>query len=390
MKILHSLYYYRPHYSGLTVYTERLAKSLGKHGHQVVILTSRYDSTLKTCEQIDGVQVRRLPVLMIISKGPIMPTLLYWVVRLGKSCDVFHLHVPQLDAAPIALIGRLLKKSVILTYHCDLRLPASPLNRIANWLSALANHISASVADVIVANALDYAQASTILRRHLDKLQVIPPPIDIPEPSNEVIQDLRQRCGIQSNQQVIGIAARLASEKGVEYLVQALPIVQQEFPNARVLYVGQYFDVMGEQAYAQRLRPMIEALGDAWAFLGVLEPEEMAAFYMLCDVTVLPSINRTESFGMVQVESMLCGTPVVASDLPGVRMPIAITGMGETVPPAEGKHLAEGILRILRDPQKYFRKRQDIEQYFSHDVIAKQYEQIYTQELARKEGLSTT
>ena len=389
MKILHSLYYYRPHYSGLTVYTERLVKALGKRGHQVTVLTSRYDPTLDKDEQIDGVRVRRLPVLMKISKGPIMPTLLYWVLRVGKESDVIHLHVPQLDAAPIALIGRLLRKPVILTYHCDLRLPTSPLNRIANWLSTLANQISVSLADVIVANALDYAQASTILHRHLEKLQVIPPPIHIPEPSSGKVDALRQGLRITPSQKIIGMAARLASEKGVEYLVQALPIVQEEFPEARVLYVGQYLDVMGERAYAERLRPMIEAMGDAWEFLGVLEPEEMAAFFALCDVTILPSLNSTESFGMVQVESMLCGTPVVASDLPGVRQPIAMTGMGEVVLPAEGAAIAQGILKILKEPQKYTRERKEIEQYFSQDMIAEKYEQIYAREVALKQGLPT-
>jgi glycosyltransferase involved in cell wall biosynthesis len=390
MKILHSLYYYRPHYSGLTVYTERLVKALGKRGHQVTILTSRYDPMLDEDEQIDGVHVHRLPVLMKISKGPIMPTLLYWVLRVGKNSDVIHLHVPQLDAAPITLISRLLRKPVILTYHCDLRLPTSPLNRIANWLSTLANHISVSLADVVVANALDYAQASTILHRHLDKLQVIPPPIQIPIPSSKKVEALRERLSITPNQKIIGMAARLASEKGVEYLVQALPIVQQEYPDVRVLYVGQHLDVMGERAYAQRIRPMIEAMGDAWEFLGVLEPEEMAAFFTLCDVTILPSLNSTESFGMVQVESMLCGTPVVASDIPGVRQPIAMTGMGEVVSPAEGAAIAQGILNILRNPKKYIRERKEIEQYFSQDMIAEKYEQIYTREVARKRGFPTT
>lgn len=386
MKILHSLYYYRPHYSGLTVYTERLVRALGRRGHQVTVLTSRYNSNLATHEQINGVHVRRLPVLMKISKGPIMPSLLYWVARLGRGSDLIHLHVPQLDAAPIALLGRILHKPVILTYHCDLRLPTSLLNRIANWLSALANQMSVSFADVVVANALDYAQDSTILRRYMDKLEVIPPPIEIPEPSDEKVHAFCQRHGLKKDQKIIGMAARLASEKGVEYLVRAMPKILQEYPTARVLYVGQHLDVMGEHAYAQRLQPMIEAMGDSWEFLGVLEAEEMAAFFKVCDVTVLPSLNSTESFGMVQVESMLCGTPVVASDLPGVRQPTTITGMGVVVPPGNDEALAEGILQVLRDPQGFVQPRAEIERNFSQEVVAERYEQIYARVVAEKKG----
>jgi glycosyltransferase involved in cell wall biosynthesis len=386
MKILHSLYYYRPHYSGLTVYTERLVRALGRRGHEITVLTSRYDPELQAYERIDGVEVRRLPVLMTVSKGPIMPTLLYWAIRLGKDYDVIHLHVPQLDAATIALTGRLLGKPVILTYHCDLRLPTSPLNMVANTLSALANHVSVRLANVVVASALDYAEASAILRHHLAKLQVVPPPIDIPKPSKDVMQRMRERWGIKTGQKIIGMAARLASEKGVEFLVQAVPIVKEEFPDARVLYVGQHLDVMGEQAYRERLNPRIDALGGAWDFLGILEPEEMASFFALCDVTVLPSLNSTESFGMVQVESMLSGTPVVASDLPGVRQPISITSMGEVVSPGNAVALAGGILKILRSPAQYTRTRSEIEAHFSIEVVAQHYEQIYQREVERLRG----
>ena len=386
MKILHSLYYYRPHYSGLTVYTERLVQELGRRGHQVTVLTSRYDPALKVHEHLDGVEIRRLPVLVKVSKGPIMPSLLYWAYKVGRNYDVIHLHVPQLDAASIAFLGRMLGKPVILTYHCDLQLPSSPLNQIANWLSAFANQVSVTLADAVVANARDYAEASSILQRHLDKLHVIPPPIDIPEPPAHAIQKMKEQLGIRPGQVVIGMAARLASEKGAEYLAQALPIVQAQFPGARVLYVGQHLDVMGEQAYSRRLEPLVEDLGESWTFLGILEPVQMAAYFALCDVTVLPSLNSTESFGMVQVESMLCGTPVVASDIPGVRQPSQITGMGEVVAPADARALAEGILKVLHHPQQYARSREDVERHFSVEVIADQYEALYRQQIEYKRG----
>jgi glycosyltransferase involved in cell wall biosynthesis len=386
MKILHSLYYYRPHYSGLTVYTERLVTALGARGHQVTVITSRYERTLPSEEQLDGVKVRRLPVLLKISKGPIMPSLLYWAWRLGRESDVIHLHVPQLDAAPIALIARLLRKPVVLTYHCDLRLPTSVLNRLANWLSAFTSRLTVALANVVVANARDYAEASTILQGFLPKLKVIPPPISSPVPSDDAIDRLRKKLGHRSDQKVIGMAARLASEKGVQYLVQALPLVREAFPSARVVYVGQHLDVMGEAEYAQRLQPGIEAMGDAWDCLRVLSPEEMAAFFNLCDVTVLPSLNSTESFGMVQVESMLNGTPVVASDIPGVRQPVTQTGMGVLVQPADGRALAHGIIKVLQDPEAFLRTRSEIDERFGESVNASKYLDIYRGLVDRQKG----
>ena len=91
-------------------------------GHQVTVLTSRYDP-LPAGELRDGVQVIRPRVLMHVSKGVLMPAMFYWAWVNIRRADVVHLHLPQLDAAYIALICRLLNKPVVLTYHCDLLLP---------------------------------------------------------------------------------------------------------------------------------------------------------------------------------------------------------------------------------------------------------------------------
>ncbi|HHH82779.1 MAG TPA: glycosyltransferase family 1 protein [Chloroflexi bacterium] len=384
MRILNSLYYYRPHYSGLTVYTERLARGLARRGHQVTVLTSRYDRSLPGLERLDGVQVYRLPVALRVSKGPIMPTLPFWAGRMIPRHDIVHLHVPQLDAAHVALMAKAMGKPVVLTYHCDLRLPSSILNRVANLLSSWANRVSVAAADVVVANAMDYAEASATLRRHLNKVVVIPPPIELPAVSGERVQGLRERLGLTGKGPLIGMAARLATEKGAEFLAQALPRILERYPEACVLYVGQYEDVLGEQDYGRRIAPLIQALGDHWRFLGILDPDDLAAFFAACDVTVLPSLNSTESFGMVQVESMLCGTPVVASDLPGVRYPTQATGMGLTVPPADAEELAEGILKVLSEPDRFSRPREDIQSRFGTEAVADRYEKLFEETLKGK------
>ncbi len=377
MRILNSLYYYRPHYSGLTVYTERLARHLAARGHDVTVLTSRYNRELPAEEQVDGVTVKRLPVLLKVSKGPIMPTLTIAAMREFRHNEILHLHVPQLDAAPLALFGKLFGVPVVLTYHCDLRLPDSLLNRIAGLLSEIANRISVSLADVVVANTRDYAEESATLSQVLDKVEVISPPIEIPEPNAQREQALRENLAIKDGQPLIGMAARLASEKGAEYLAQALPRVLDVYPDARVLYVGQYKDVLGEEEYGRRLAPMLAELGEQWTFMGILDPEDLAAFFSICDVTVLPSLNSTESFGMVQVESMLCGTPVVASDLPGVRQPISATGMGLTVPPGDAHSLAGAILSILEEPERFIKSREQIADRYAAEVIADKYETLF-------------
>jgi glycosyltransferase involved in cell wall biosynthesis len=151
---------------------------------------------------------------------------------------------------------------------------------------------------------------------------------------------------------------------------------------ARVLHVGQYQNVLGEEEYAAKLRPMIDALGKHWMFLGILPEAELSAFYRLCDVTVLPSTNSTESFGIVQVESMASGTPVVASNLPGVREPVRITGMGCVVTPADAHALAEGINQVLNYPERFDGDANGVIKRFSSQHIALEYEQLF-QELLK-------
>lgn len=377
MRILNSLYYYRPHYSGLTVYTERLARELVLRGHQVTVLTSRYNRALALDEDVDGVHVRRVPVLLTISKGPIMPMLLPIADHLIAEHDLVHLHVPQLDAASLALDGRLHGKPVVVTYHCDLSLPPSPLNAVANKLSDLTNHVSLTLADRVIANTADYAESSPLLNSRLEKVETIPPPIEVARVDPERVAALRARWGIESGTVVIGMVARLASEKGAEVLVRAMPSVLREHPQARVLYVGQYKDVMGEGSYSHRLAPMIEALGVHWTFLGVLDSPDLAAFYSLCDLTVLPSLNSTESFGMVQVESMLCRTPVVASDLPGVREPTQVTGMGVTFPPGNHEALAEGMLKVIRNKAQYQAAPEQVAARYSTQAVTDRYEELF-------------
>ena len=146
------------------------------------------------------------------------------------------------------------------------------------------------------------------------------------------------------------------------------------YPTARVLFVGPYENVVGEESYARYIMPLIEKFSDHWTFLGSgLTTSELAAFFACCDCIALPSLNSTESFGMVQVEAMLCGTPSVASDLPGVRVPVQQSGMGEIVPARDSAALAAAIMRVLANPEKYRRSRVEIESLFSIDTTVTQY-----------------
>jgi glycosyltransferase involved in cell wall biosynthesis len=341
------------------------------------VLTSRFSNRLPFRELRDGVQIVRPHVVMHISKGVVMPSMALWGARLARQSDVVHLHLPQLDAAPIALACRLMGIPLVATYHCDMLLPAGLVNSLANGASNLANHIAGRLAKLLVHNTRDYAESSVFLKHYLSKVHPILPPVEVAPAAEADFAALRDRAAIQPGQRIIGMAGRLATEKGAEYLAEALPRVLQKHPTVRVLYAGEYQNVFGEQPYAQRLAPIIEQLGAHWIFLGSLTDAQQTAFYRLCEVTVLPSINSTESYGLVQVESMACGTPVIASDLPGMRVPVQMTGMGRLFPPADAPALAEALIDILDHPEQYHSRADDLIQRSTPDYVAVEYEKVF-------------
>jgi glycosyltransferase involved in cell wall biosynthesis len=389
MRILTVLTYYRPHTSGLTIYVERLARNLAKRGHQVTVLTSQFDKTTPGDEIVNGVRVVRAPVLMRISKGVIMPTFGYLAWKLALEHDVIHLHLPQFDAAGVALRGRLLRKPTVITYHCDLELSRSLFNRIVNLIVHLMNNLAGIFTHKIGAYTQDFASHSPYLRRFSEKVKVILPPVELPAVNELGVSAFKEEHNPKARHPVIGMATRFASEKGVEVLLDALPKVCAEFPNTMVLFAGQYEDVMGEEAYLKRLLPVIEeyqARGQ-WKFLGVLDPAHMSAFYPNLDALVVPSLNSTETFGLVQIEAMINGVPSVASNLPGVRQPPQMTGMGKVVPIGDAEALAEALVDIFANPQAYRGDPAGVAQQFDPRVNAEAYECLYLELL---EELSAT
>jgi glycosyltransferase involved in cell wall biosynthesis len=307
----------------------------------------------------------------------IMPAFPLQAWRLIRRHDLVSVHLPQFEASLLAVLGRLAARPVVLTYHCDLQLPHGWFNRIVDRVVFVSNYVAGRLAQAAVAYTQDFAQHSPFLSRFLDKVRVISPPVIMPAPDPVAIEAFRAEHDL-AGRPVVGMAARLATEKGVEVLIGAMPRLLNVFPRLKVLFAGQYQQVMGEEAYYRRLMPLIEQLGaEHWEFLGILTQAEMSAFFAACDVLVVPSLNSTESFGLVQVEAMLCGTPSIASNLPGVRQPPLMTGMGEVTPIGDSDALAEAIVRIVEHAPDYGRPRRLIEDTFSLERTVHGYEALF-------------
>jgi glycosyltransferase involved in cell wall biosynthesis len=351
MKILIVLTYYRPHISGLTIYAERLAKAFVQRGHQVTILTSQFEKQLPLEEDQEGVRIVRVPVAFRLSKGVIMPSFGRIANKLVREHDVIQLHLPQFDAAGIAFRGRLLKKPTIITYHCDLELPPGFFNRVANLAVLMMNDLAAWFTHRIVSYTEDYAAHSHYTRHFLRKVRVIQPPVVMPEVPKNIKDTIRKRMNPGMQSPVVGMLARFASEKGVDVLLDAIPAVIKKFPNALFLFAGPYQNIIGEEEYFKRLEKRIEGFQNTgnWVFLGPLTPVEANAYLSGLDLLVVPSLNSTESFGLVQIEAMMNGVRCITSNLPGVRQPVLMHGMGSIFEIGDARGLAAKIIENLEN-----------------------------------------
>ena len=379
MKILTVLTYYRPHTSWLTIYAERLARAFAKRGHQVTVMTTQYDPSLPRKETMDGVKIIRVPVVARVSKGVLAPTFGLVATQLVATHDVVQMHLPQFDAPGVAARARLLRRPAVLTYHCDLLLPPGLFNRFVNAVVHFQNNLAGRLSNHIVTYTQDYADHSPYLSRYASKLTPILPPVELPAPRPGALEAFAKEHQVDERRPVIGMVTRFASEKGVEILLGALPSILEKYPNAQVLYAGQHLNVMGEQAYFERLIPKIheyEASGH-WTFLGNLAPIDLAAVYPNLDVIAVPSLNSTEAFGLVQIEAMMNGVPSVASALPGVRQPVLMHGMGRVTKIGDPADLAACILEVLDEPQKYQGDIQAIKRAYNPDSIAAEYEKLF-------------
>jgi glycosyltransferase involved in cell wall biosynthesis len=379
MRILTVLTYYRPHTSGLTIYAERLAQAFVRRGHQVTVMTTQYDKSLPREQVLDGVRIVRVPVAIRISKGVLAPTFGWVSTKLVLENDVVLLHLPQFDAPGVALRARLFGKPAVLTYHCDLLLPSGLFNRFVNMVVQFQNNMAALLANGIVTYTQDYADHSAYLSRYRRKLTPFLPPVVLPPGAPEKVEEFAVAHRTKERRPVIGMVTRFAAEKGVEVLLDALPIVFDKYPQAQVLFAGQYQNVLGEQAYADRLMPRIRRYEEAgyWKFLGNLTQEQLTELYPNLDVLTVPSLNSTEAFGLVQVEAMMNNVPCVTSALPGVRQPVKMHKMGKVVPIGDSTALAQGLLEVLAEKQNYACDPAELRRLYDPETVAAHYEELF-------------
>lgn len=371
MRILVTLDYYHPHWTGLTAYAKRLAEGLVARGHQVTVLTSQHEPYLPRHEVINGVHVERVWVAARLSRGIVMPTFPARLARLLAQHDLVHIHTPMPETLLVTAMARAMKKPSLVTHQGDVVMPAGMFNALIQY-GVVLMRLGLQFADFVVVHSADYGRHSLFLAPFASKLGAIYPPVELPAPRAEMVADLRRGLGLEGKQ-IVGFAGRFVEEKGFDILLEAMPEVVRRVPNVHFVFAGET-NVRYEAFYAY-CAPLIEANSDHLTMLGLLrDAQDLANFYAMCDIFVLPS--RTDCFPSVQLEALMSGTPLVTTDIPGAREVVQVTGMGRLVAPQNPEALADGIVDMLRDRDAFQPQRAAIDAVFGPQRCLDRYEQL--------------
>lgn len=376
LRILIALLYYFPHRTGLTIHVQRVAEELARRGHEVTVLTARYDFSLPRDEVVhNGVRIVRLWTPPIaVSRGMVMPAYPWAALGLLLQHDVVWVNVPMLETALLALLAQLTGRKVVATHHGDLILPEGRANKfIVDTMFQLYKYMARHAAR-LVAYSQDYAAHSYYLQPFLDKVTVISPPIHMPLPNPQRVEEWRAAWSPNGGP-IIGFASRFVEEKRPDLLLRALEIVNQHYPDARIVLAGEY-PIKYERAFWEQNQDLVQQYRDQLVFPGMMnDMQTMADFYAACDVLALTS--ESECFALVQVEAMLSGTPVVMTNIPGGRVPVQKSGMGKLATAGDWRSIGETLVEVLQNRDEYVKSRDEIAQIFSFEETVDQYERVF-------------
>jgi len=372
MRILHIIGYYFPHEGGAERYCKMLSQEYVKKGHKVTILTSDIappEEKIKKHEITpDGIEIYRLESQMLPSRMPYIFGL-EKKIREFLDYDVVHAHTPYPSIAwqVTEAIGNS-DIPLVTTHHCDYtrdREWKEKYRRFARDLSMLFVRDLFKRSDKIIMSTKAYAESSEELHRYLRKLSVIPMCSILPKKPKKI-----------EKERYILFVGRLIWYKGVDHLVNAFSIVHKRFPDVRL-------KVVGRGPFEKEIRKIgKKRIGKYEDFImEYLNDKELTDMYEKALVFVLPAYTRRESFGIVLVEAMSHGTPVVIYNIPGPNELVKNSKGGLIAKVGDPFDLADKIMKLIGDKKLHERcMKNGIEYVHSHltpKKIADETEKVY-------------
>jgi glycosyltransferase involved in cell wall biosynthesis len=332
--------YFHPHAGGVESHVRGLAREFAQEGHEVTVVTPRYDRRLPEEEQLDGYRIVRTRSLGVAFNTPV-DVGTSRVVR-TMDADVFHLHYPPPLTSYFAT--RALERRdvpVVLTYHCDLFLAGVSGRLLSGLYQRAFLPRTLRRVDRIVVHTKSYGVTSAMLRGR--ELAVIPSVVDLERfrPGFDA-GSLRESLRLQGKR-VLAFTGRLVPHKGVDVILEALSLLPSDVV---LVVIGAGPRLPSLIGHARRL-----GLESRVRFCPSVSDDDLPHYLALGEMFVFPSQNRLEGFGLVVAEAMAAGLPVVIADMPGVREVIEPGMEGLLTEPLIAADLAAKVRALLDDPE---------------------------------------
>jgi len=338
-----------PDAGGIGMVAHSYADQLTRRGHDVTVFVPR---TKANAADTKSYKVAALRPLLRFGYGAVLPQLL-WRLR---GFDIIHLHYPFFASAFLVTVCRNLfyrRAKLVLNYHMDVNLTGwrCLYERAARRFSL--NYILRS-ADKIIVSSEDYIENSCIQEfyfKNINKFYELPFGVSRrfePEPKDEA---LLAKYGLAKDDKVVLFAGGLDSAhyfKGVNFLIKAISLIEDKKIKALIIGAG---DLLAN--YKKLVKET--RLGERVKFTGYVPADLLVKHYNLGDIFILPSINNSEAFGIVLIEAMACGKPVIARNLKGGRSVVDVGVNGMLVEPKNSKDIADKINLMLDNLETYSR-----------------------------------
>lgn len=366
MKILHIGKYYPPSFGGIEKVNYDIVEGLNAEGIQTDVLCSNH--TKGNVFTNNFYKIYRVHTLKVVASTPLSYSFVSTLKKIQNEYDIIHIHLPN-PMANLAVFLTRPKAKIILHWHSDIikqRKLMILYKPLLDWLLRKATSI--------VVTSPTYVEGSSTLKKYKDKITCIPIGVDGNELTikRSVFDNLKE---IYKDKKIIFTLGRLVYYKGFEYLIEA----SKSLPDDTIILIagiGELKDKLQKQIHSYNLEDKVKLLGK-------IPFEELGAYYQLCDIFCLPSTERSEAFGVVQIEAMAFGKPVISTSIKGSGVDwVNLNNVsGIIVPPKDANKLAEAIIELLTDEKKYQQlsigSRKRYEEVFTKEKMVEEFEKLY-------------
>jgi len=335
MRILQLGRFYPPDLGGIETVLFEIVEGLNASDIACDVLCSNKVNRLDI-SNFGSYKVTRAPSLTHILSTAISPSLFLLLKKMIGNYDIIHLHHPD-PMATLALLACHSEKKIIVHWHSDI-----VRQKFALIFFRPIQEMLLRRCDKIIVTSKNYLDSSPDLVKFKMKAEIVPIGIDADMSVNEQkIKELRSKF---RNKTVIFSLGRHVYYKGFDFLIDAATYLNDKF----VIVIG------GEGPLTPSLRKQVEAKGlkSVIYFTGKIPASEIHSYFELCDIFCLPSVERSEAFGVVLLEAMSLGKPIVATNIPGsgVNWVNQDNETGLNVTPQNPKELADAFVKISSDP----------------------------------------